>query len=199
IACRRHRAARQPHRPRYPARSRAPGGSGGARAPRGGEPRAPLPRHPHPLRAFRALVCRGGAGRRHRHRHGALAPFARASAARATPRALRNGRPGGRMNPNPPNLEPGQETLLELKLDELKRGLAEHAAPAAMEAALVARFRRTKPASPRPRFWWMPPIALAATIAVTSWMIRGPVPHSQELLALAPPTSTLEGDPGPFL
>jgi len=103
------------------------------------------------------------------------------------------------MNPNPPNLEPGQETLLELQLDELKRGLAEHAAPAAMEAALVARFRRTKPASPRPRFWWMPPIALAATIAVTSWMIRGPVPHSQELLALAPPTSTLEGDPGPFL
>jgi hypothetical protein len=30
-------------------------------------------------------------------------------------------------------------------------------------------------------------------------MIRGPVPRSQDLLALAPPTSTLEGDPGPFL
>ena len=96
-------------------------------------------------------------------------------------------------------LEPGQDTLLDLKLDELKRELSEHGAPAAMQAALVARFRQTKPTTTRPRFWWMPPIALAATIAVTSWMIRGPVPPSGQLVALAPPTSTLEGDPGPFL
>lgn len=103
------------------------------------------------------------------------------------------------MNPDESKLEPGQETLLDLRLDELKRGLAGHGAPAAMESALVARFRETRPAASRPRFWWMPPIALAATIAVTSWMIRGPVPPSGQLVALAPPTSTLEGDPGPFL
>ena len=103
------------------------------------------------------------------------------------------------MNPDESKLEPGQATLLDLRLDELKRGLAGHGAPAAMESALVARFRETRPAASRPRFWWMPPIALAATIAVTSWLIRGPVPRSQDLLALAPPTSTLEGDPGPFL
>ena len=96
-------------------------------------------------------------------------------------------------------LEPGQNTLLDLKLDELKRELADVHAPD-MEGQLRARFRKTKPAAqPKPRLWWMPPLALAATIAVTSWMIRGPVPRSQDLLALAPPTSTLEGDPGPFL
>jgi hypothetical protein len=103
------------------------------------------------------------------------------------------------MNTNETTLDPGQETLLDLKLDELKRELSEHGAPAAMQAALVARFRQTKPTTTRPRFWWMPPIALAATIAVTSWMIRGPVPPSGQLVALAPPTATLEGDPGPFL
>jgi hypothetical protein len=98
-------------------------------------------------------------------------------------------------------LEPGQETLLDLKLDELKRSLAEVRAPD-MEAALRARFRDTQPAAAaRPRLWWMPPLALAATIALTSWMLRGPMPDSQSLVALAPPTTTLEGDrdPGPFL
>lgn len=102
----------------------------------------------------------------------------------------------------PGTLEPGQETLLDLKLDELRRELAEVHAPDAMEAALRKRFRKTTPAAgSRPRFWWMPPIALAATIAITSWMIRGPTPDSQSLVSLAPPTSTLEGDrdPGPFL
>ena len=40
-----------------------------------------------------------------------------------------------------------------------------------------------------------------ATIAITSWMIRGPMPDSQSLVSLAPPTTTIEGDrdPGPFL
>ena len=103
------------------------------------------------------------------------------------------------MNPAESILEPGQNTLLDLKLDELKRELADLQAPDT-EAALRARFRKVKPAgAARPRLWWMPPIALAATIAVTSWMIRGPVPQGQELVALAPPTSTLEGDPGPFV
>ena len=105
------------------------------------------------------------------------------------------------MNPEQRLLEPGQETLLDLKLDELKRELASMHAPAAMEDALRARFRKTKPAAPRPRLWWMPPLALAATIAMTSWMIRGPTPDSQSLVTLAPPTTTIEGDrdPGPFL
>jgi hypothetical protein len=97
-------------------------------------------------------------------------------------------------------LEPGQNTLLDLKLDELKRELSELRAPD-MEAALRGRFRDIKPAGSRsrPRLWWMPPIALAATIAITSWMIRGPMPDSQSLVSLASPTTTLEGDPGPFL
>ena len=96
-------------------------------------------------------------------------------------------------------LEPGQDTLLDLKLDELKRELSEMRAPD-MEAALRERFRSTPiPACARPRLWWMPPIALAATIAITSWMIRGPMPDAQSLVSLAPATTTLEGDPGPFL
>ena len=100
-----------------------------------------------------------------------------------------------------PILEPGQDTLLDLKLDELKRELAEMRAPD-MEAVLRERFRKSPPTAPaRPRLWWMPPIALAATIAITSWMIRGPMPDSPSLVSLAPPTTTLEGDrdPGPFL
>ncbi len=107
------------------------------------------------------------------------------------------------MSTNEPNiLAPGQETLLDLKLDELRRELADAHAPDGMEAALRARFRNARPAgAPRPRLWWMPPLALAATIAITSWMIRGPMPDSQSLVSLAPPTTTLEGDrdPGPFL
>ena len=96
-------------------------------------------------------------------------------------------------------LEPGQNTLLDLKLDELKRELSEMRAPD-MEAALRERFRNTPMTAPaRPRLWWMPPIALAATIAITSWMIRGPMPDAQSLVSLAPATTTLEGDPGPFL
>jgi hypothetical protein len=96
-------------------------------------------------------------------------------------------------------LEPGQNTLLDLKLDELKRELSEVRAPD-MEASLRERFRKTPMTAPaRPRLWWMPPIALAATIAITSWMIRGPMPDAQSLVSLAPPTTTIEGDPGPFL
>ena len=107
------------------------------------------------------------------------------------------------MSKEPTQLEPGEDTLLDLKLDELRRELADVHAPDAQEAALRARFRKTKPAATasRPRLWWMPPIALAATIAITSWMIRGPMPDAQSLVSLAPPTTTIEGDrdPGPFL
>jgi hypothetical protein len=97
------------------------------------------------------------------------------------------------MTTDTPRLEPGQETLLDLKLDELKRGLATLEAPAAMESLLARRFRETRGAARRPRLWWMPPLALAATIAVVSWIARTPV-HAP----VAQPQA-IETDAGPFL
>lgn len=93
-------------------------------------------------------------------------------------------------------LEPGQNTLLDLKLDELKRELGALSAPEALERALVARFGKTRPAASRPRLWWMPPLALAATIALMSWVVRGPLPEPR---AVASTAQTRESDPGPFL
>ena len=101
------------------------------------------------------------------------------------------------MNTQDSTLEPGQETLVALKLDELRNELARIVAPDAMEAALVARFRATRTAADRPRLWWMPPLALAATIALVSWMIRGPVPAGDDIVVLAGPA--IERDAGPFL
>jgi hypothetical protein len=74
---------------------------------------------------------------------------------------------------------------LRSELDSLR-------APAALEAALAAQFRRAR--NPRPRLWWMPPLALAATLALVSWMIRAPLPPLPPA-AVAP----LAADPGPFL
>ena len=51
------------------------------------------------------------------------------------------------------------DPLLDLKLDEARRGLARESAPEALEAALVERFRKLPRAGSRPRFWWMPPLA----------------------------------------
>ncbi|MEP7067980.1 MAG: hypothetical protein ABI789_02020 [Usitatibacter sp.] len=98
---------------------------------------------------------------------------------------------------HPGALEPGQSTLLDLKLDELKGELGTVSAPEAIEAALLARFRKTRPAAARPRLWWVPPFALAATIAMVTWVVRGPVPEGEALVALAP--SAAESDAGPFL
>ncbi len=92
-------------------------------------------------------------------------------------------------------LEPGQDTLLDLKMDELKRELATLSAPASLEGPLLARFRSTRPDIARPRLWWMPPLALAATIALVTWMIRGPLPTNQPLVSLNP----VDADAGPFL
>jgi hypothetical protein len=94
-------------------------------------------------------------------------------------------------------LEPEQDTLLDLRLDALRDELATIAAPASMETALLQRFRATRPAANRPRFWWMPPLALAAAIAVVSWVIRGPVPGDDGIVVLA--GSARERDAGPFL
>jgi hypothetical protein len=107
------------------------------------------------------------------------------------------------MNPHDPTrdpgpvLGPGQETLLDLKLDHLKAELASLNAPDAIEAALAARFRQARTQAARPRLWWMPPLALAATIALVSWMIRGPVPEGEGVVSLAP--ASTQSDPSPFV
>ena len=86
-----------------------------------------------------------------------------------------------------------QDTLLDLKLDELRNELATIRAPESIESALAARFRTQQP---RPRLWWMPPLALAATIALVSWIVRGPVPANEGIVSLAP--RTIDSDP-PFV
>jgi hypothetical protein len=95
-------------------------------------------------------------------------------------------------------LEPGQATLLDLKLDALRRELAGYHAPEALEAALLARFAEQRRAAKKPRLWWMPPLALAATLALVSWMVMKPVPGTG-FTSPVPGTGLGEADPGPFL
>jgi len=90
---------------------------------------------------------------------------------------------------------PVEEFLLDSRLDDLKREVATLQAPAAIEDALVARFRRQHRRSMRPQLWWVPPLALAATIALVSWMVRVPLPAPNVQLAAAAAAE----DPGPFL
>ena len=97
------------------------------------------------------------------------------------------------MNTENPVLDPGQETLLDLKLDTLRAEVATVHAPDSLEAALVKAFRKSRPASLRPRLWWMPPLALAATIALATWILRGPLPEGDALVTMAPQRS-LDGD-----
>lgn len=87
--------------------------------------------------------------------------------------------------------------VLEDGLAALRRHIAEVHAPAALEAALVARFRQQHRRIARPDFWWLPPLALAATLAFTSWMVR--MPHGTQLPAGAATTPAAEADAGPFL
>ena len=83
-------------------------------------------------------------------------------------------------------------------LDELKAGVASFSPPGSIERSLVAQFRRERARRERvlrPRLWWMPPLALAATVAVTSWMVRTP-------LAIAPITAPVpyaDAQAGPFI
>jgi hypothetical protein len=83
---------------------------------------------------------------------------------------------------------------VDARLAELRAELQSIPAPAALEDVLAARFRREHRA-PRPRLWWMPPLALAATVAIVSWMIRAPLPP----LVRAPAAPASEVDAGPFL
>ena len=93
---------------------------------------------------------------------------------------------------NAPTLEPGQETLLDLKLDGLRHALASHHAPD-QEAALLSAFREQRAKPARPRLWWLPPLALAATLAGVTWIVRHPTAQSPAGAAPA------ERDDGPFL
>jgi hypothetical protein len=98
------------------------------------------------------------------------------------------------MNTTPdPQLLPAEEILLDSRLDDIKRELLSLKAPGSIEGALVARFRSQKKKSRRPHLWWVPPLALAATIALVSWMVRTPMPQAPEMVVAA------SEDPGPFL
>lgn len=65
---------------------------------------------------------------------------------------------------------------IDNRLAELQRELATVKAPAALEGALMAKYRRHHRSEQRPFLWWMPPLALAATIALVAWIIRSSVP-----------------------
>ena len=83
---------------------------------------------------------------------------------------------------------------VDLHLAALRAELRALVPPPALEHALAARFRREN-RLPRPRLWWMPPLALAATIAVASWMIRSALPP----LPAPRHAPAAKADAGPFL
>lgn len=85
---------------------------------------------------------------------------------------------------------------LDTDLAALRAELAGVHPPAAIENALVAQFRRQHRAAgaARPRLWWMPPLALAATIALATWMIRA---HSHDPIVIERTPAAADG--GPFL
>ena len=85
---------------------------------------------------------------------------------------------------------------VDTSLSQLRGELQALRAPVALEDALLAHYRREHRA-PRPRLWWMPPLALAATVAIVSWMIRGPLPAMPQ--AARAPAAAVESDHGPFL
>jgi hypothetical protein len=80
--------------------------------------------------------------------------------------------------------------ILDSRLRGLRSELDSVHAPAALESVLAAQFRRTH--RKRPQLWWMPPLALAATLGLVSWMVRMPHPAS-------PPVQIAAADPGPFI
>jgi hypothetical protein len=86
------------------------------------------------------------------------------------------------------------ELETDAALAHLRGALLSASPPPALEGALVTRFRRQHRAA-RPRLWWMPPLALVATGAIVSWMIRAP--HAPPPVPLAP--ASVEADAGPFL
>jgi hypothetical protein len=87
------------------------------------------------------------------------------------------------------------ESILDARLAAVRGELESLHAPGQLETALAAHFRRAQKRPPR--LWWMPPLALAATLAIVSWMIRAPLPPIPKGTQPAAPTPAQ--DPGPFL
>ena len=87
------------------------------------------------------------------------------------------------------------DIVLDSRLASLRAELDHLRAPANLETALSAHFRRAQ--NKRPRLWWMPPLALAATLAIVSWMIRAPLPPMPAPAQVA--QASIPADPGPFL
>ena len=94
-----------------------------------------------------------------------------------------------------PEPNPLHDAFLTSRLDELKGELLAVQAPAAIESELLTAFRRKRARASRPSFWWMPPLALAATAAIVSWMVGVPIgaPTADPVMTVA------ESDPGPFV
>jgi hypothetical protein len=89
------------------------------------------------------------------------------------------------------------------RLDELKAALAAVKAPDGLEPRLLDAFREQSARSrraARPRLWWLPPLAMVATVAVVSWMVRNPAlqPAADPAIEFTV-ASVPAGDPGPFL
>lgn len=85
------------------------------------------------------------------------------------------------------------------RLAELREATAALTPPPDVEERLLRAFRERTPekATPsRPRLWWMPPLALAATVAMVSWMVRGPAPMPVEEPGVL---AEVQAEPGPFL
>lgn len=102
------------------------------------------------------------------------------------------------MTSNESLLDPARDAMLDAKLGELRRAMQSISAPAALEGALAADFRRRNGKRKRPNLWWLPPLAMAATIALVSWMIRGPVPPMKAAVQAAQAQAHPADDP-PFL
>lgn len=82
---------------------------------------------------------------------------------------------------------------LDPRLAQLRAAMRSVSAPPALDDVLAARFRRHH-RMPRPSLWWVPPLALAATIGLVSWIIRAPLPPLPPQASAPAPA-----DPGPFL
>lgn len=102
------------------------------------------------------------------------------------------------MNANESLLDPARDAMLDAKLGELRRAMPAVSAPAALEGALAADFRLRNGRKKRPNLWWLPPLAMAATIALVSWMIRGPVPPMKSAVQGAQ-AQAHPADDAPFL
>lgn len=99
--------------------------------------------------------------------------------------------------PNDTPLSAVDESRLEDRLAELREAARPLGPPPQVEARLMKAFRaKARREAVRPRLWWMPPFALAATVAVVSWIARGPV--DLPVPAAAPSQAALD-DAGPFV